>query len=281
MKKQCEEVRCIDKVVLDVTETLKQKLKIPIHVVSHVDVFDFESNEPYCLYVIGNEVHNNFDRKFIEDKNCKAIIKPYPYIPNYSPMTVKAKRLDDSKTKFLIDVGQEDPRVLNLPLGPSTAFNKKIIEKDVNFGFYGQLSGIRSFIIESFRKDFLSSTTYGGFGIDRGSEEYSSFVSRCKVSLVPTGHSPETYRLYEAALAGSALFGTPLPNTEYYRECPIVSIPWQYFQCANEYWLIDIFIKEIWTDLQKSQQDALSWAQKWTDTNFLAEKVINHINTYG
>lgn len=281
MKKPCKEVRCIDAVAASIVADLKSNLKIPIHFVSHLDVYDFELDEPYCMYVLGNEVHNSFDRKFEEDKNCRAIIKPYPYIPNYSPVSVAAKKVDCGKTKYTIEVGKEDPRILNLPLGHSTSFLSKNEEKNIPIGFYGQTSGIRQQIVSCFDPRFLSSKVYNGFGIDKGSEDYSEFLAKCHVALVPTGHSPETYRLYEAALAGCALFGTPLPETEYYNECPIVSIPWQYFQGANFLFLMELVANEIFKDLENCKKEAASWARKWTNSDFLAKKAFDHIKTFG
>jgi hypothetical protein len=279
MKKQCEDVRCIDKVALGVMERLKVELSIPVYFVTHLDVFNFELDESYCLYVVGNEVHQNFDRKFLEDKNCKAIIKPYPYIPDYSPVTVQSCEIDG---KYFIKTGNEDERILNFPLGHSVSFKEKNLEKSIQLGFCGQASGIRSQITNCVSwRDITTIETYQGFGIDRGSEKYSEFMAKCNVALVPMGHSPETYRLFEAALAGCALFGTPLPFTEYYSECPTSSIPWQYFNEHNSDLILSFFATSVLKNQKRLQHESKLWARKWTDVDFLAKKAINHINLHG
>jgi hypothetical protein len=279
MKKRYEKLitTSIDVVANSVNEELKNTVKIPIFMISHKDVEEFEHDEPYCLYILGNEEHKSFDFKF-SDKNCRTIIKPYPHIKNYSPSFVLNYQLDDIG-RYFIETDREDERVLNLPLGPTVNFSHENVEKNINFGFFGQSSGIRSQVVGMFPKNLLTNNIYSGFGINRSGSEYSEFLSRCEISLCPTGHSPETYRLYESAAAGCALIGTALPKTEYYFECPIFSLPWQAFTEQNKENIFEI-LEKILKNKEFFQNQSKKWAEKWTNPKFLSEISKKHIENF-
>lgn len=277
MKKQYENLEFIDRNVHKIIEKIQDVVHLKVIRIQHIEVKNFEYNEPYCLYIIGNETHENFDFKFL-DKNCKCIIKPYPYIENYSPLNVSCyKKLDDSR--FVIRTSPEDPRVLNLPLGPSIKFEKLDLEKNINFGFFGQTSGIRVEALNNMKH--ITTKTYKGFGMNLDAEDYSRFLSSCKVAFCPTGHSPETYRFYEAAIAGCAIFSTSLPDTEYYNECPAVTLPWQIIvQKNNEEFLRD-FCEKILKNYSEIQRMTQLWSDKWNNVNFLTDLTIAHIKKCG
>ena len=244
--------------------------------VSHVDVEKFESSDPYVLWILGNEEHKNFDYKF-NDKNCKAIVKPYPYIKDYNPVS-QPYIFDEQTKKILVKTDKEDPRVLNIPLGQTKNFKALIAAKEFDVGFYGQLSGIRNAILPHVPKAKIF--TYQKFGISRDGDEYSKFLSKCNISFCPTGQSPETYRLYESSLSGCILLGNPLPNTDYYRECPIFAVPWQQFNQDNKENLNSL-IENILINKQRYQSDSLAWATKWTSADYIEKLIIQHLKTIG
>jgi len=256
---------------------LKEKFKefkIPFYHVSHADVENFISDKPYVLWILGNEEHKNFDFKF-KDENCKAIIKPYPYIKDYNPVT-PPYFYDDNTKKVFIKVEKEDERVLNIPLGQTKNFIlQKEVQRDIPVGFYGQRSGIRNAILPQI--PFIKGFTYEKFGISREANEYINFLSRCDVSFCPTGQSPETYRLYESALMKCALLGTSLPYTEYYKDCPIYTLPWQEFNSKNKELIFNI-VEFILVNKDKLQLEAYKWSSKWTDTNFICHLILSHLN---
>jgi hypothetical protein len=121
----------------------------------------------------------------------------------------------------------------------------------------------------------MQSFIYEKFGISREGNEYSAFLNKCDISFCPTGQSPETYRLYESALSKCVLFGTPLPYTEYYKECPIISIPWQEFNTKNTQKILYI-LENILSD-KNLQLEAYAWATKWLDINFLYASIVRHL----
>lgn len=250
--------------------------KIPFYHISHADVEKFESSSPYVLWVLGNEEHKSFDYKF-NDKNCLAIVKPYPFIRNYNPVN-QPYMLDPATQRIFVAVDREDPRVLNIPLGHSRNFTKKYSEKrDVKIGFYGQISGIRSAILTSVPG--LESFVYEKFGITRSGEEYCNFLSRSLLSFCPTGQSPETYRLYESALSGCGIIGNPLPFTDYYRECPMISIPWQEFNHANLDKIGEI-IEYMISNHASISSESIKWAQKWSNPDHIQSMIVGHIKKF-
>jgi hypothetical protein len=269
-------VGCIDSLCFDTFESISASVDVPIWLVSHDDVDKIRFSKPYGLWILGNEQHRSFDFKFSIDSNCKFIIKPYPYIENYSP--VKQPYVIESNLSTVLSCQYvkpsiEDPRVLNLPLGCSKNFRYRPLEKSIDIGFYGQISGIRSYMLPWIEN--LNVVCYKGFGINRSGEEYSEFISKCKIAFCPSGQSPETYRLFEAAKSGCAIISNCLPNVEYYRECPALIIPWECFNESNS----DMINKNIYhmlDNIDAHQQEMKLWIEKWTSPDFISNKVIMH-----
>ncbi len=270
-------VNCIDSLCLDTFEIISANVDIPIWLVSHSDVDKISFSKPYGLWILGNEWHRSFDFKFSIDPNCKFIIKPYPHIENYSPMQQPysmGSNLVNGSSRQYVKTTIEDPRIVNLPLGYSKNFRYRSLEKSIDIGFYGQTSGIRSSMIPWIKG--LSGVLYKGFGIARPGEEYSDFISRCKIAFCPSGQSPETYRLFEAAKSGCAVISNSLPDVEYYRECPALTIPWECFDKSNSE-IINKNISHMLANIDAYQQEMKLWVEKWTSPAFISDKVIRHI----
>lgn len=269
-------VECIDQIFFSVIDEVSSACSVPIWLISHNDVDRFTSDYPYGLWIAGNENHQSFDEKFKQDPNCLFIVKPYPYIKNYSPIG-QTYRFDKDLGKYFVETSKEDPRVLNIPLGPTHKFKQKQanhLNREIDLGFMGQTSGIRQTMISNLPR--LVGQTYSGFGIRRSSDIYSDFLSRCKVSFCPSGHSPETYRLFESSIAGCAVLGNPLPDTEYYIECPAVTIPWQSITSENRE-SIDQIVEYTIENFDKLSSEMKSWALKWTSPKHISEIVKSHI----
>jgi hypothetical protein len=249
---------------------------IPIWIISHSDVDKISFSKPYGLWILGNEWHRSFDFKFSIDANCKFIIKPYPYIENYSPIHQpydEGRILPIESNRQYVKTSIEDHRVINIPLGLNRNFRNRQLKKTIDIGFYGQISGIRSAMLPWIKG--LNVVLYNGFGFARSDEEYSEFISKCKIAFCPSGQSPETYRLFEAAKSECAVISNCLPDTEYYRECPALTVPWECFNESNS----DIINKKIChmlDNIDELQKEMKLWVEKWTSPEFISNKVIMH-----
>jgi hypothetical protein len=268
-------VECINQIFFSVIDEVSSACPVPIWLISHNDVDRFTSDYPYGLWIAGNENHQSFDEKFKQDPNCLFIVKPYPYIKNYSPIG-QSYRFDKDLGKYFVETCKEDPRVLNIPLGPTKKFKNQTNGncRNIDLGFIGQVSGIRQMMISNLPR--LEAQTYRGFGIHRDVSSYSDFLSRCKASFCPAGHSPETYRLFESSISGCAVFGNPLPDTEYYLECPAVTIPWQLITPENKE-SIERVVQYTIENFDILSAEMKSWAMKWTSPERIYKIVKNHI----
>jgi hypothetical protein len=65
----------------------------------------------------------------------------------------------------------------------------------------------------------------GEDGWARGlAESYSELLGQTRVCLVPRGHSPETFRFFEALRAGCVIVCESLPDHWFYRDAPVITV---------------------------------------------------------
>ena len=178
------------------------------------------------------------------------IIKNYPRLINVAANPIISQEYKTSwnastgHQKFIVEKEQEN--IFTIPLGTCNNYNP--IPNKLNRnpgGFIGQWTQFRQQKIENIISSFdqgqcpYTWAFYNGFGpfVQKGpdethnqntsldSEKYSSFMSGCEISFIPGGQSAETYRLFEAALAGCIAVHDILPDIWYYDDLPYIPLP--------------------------------------------------------
>ena len=219
---------------------------------------EIQEKDAFVLMVCGNENHLSVDH-YLEDKRVKAIVKNYPRLKNVSKDPEIAQEFNtvtyvetDGRTMFVVEKEQEN--IITIPLGVCNNFNPVVNCSKTNpGGFIGQYTTFRHEKIDRINNSFSGSCPYiwgfyRGFGpfvqaeIDQDKEnfslttaDYSDFLSNSEVCFAPSGQSPETYRLFEAAMAGCVLVHDVLPEVWYYDSLPHVPLNTSNFQALHEY----------------------------------------------
>jgi len=103
--------------------------------------------------------------------------------------------------------------------------NTKIQDRQIDLFFWGQLSNRQNLFENSkriFGKNILNFTSGFREGIDI--IRYHKLLSNSKISLVPKGVSPETFRFSESFASGCIVITTEKLNVWYYENCPAIFI---------------------------------------------------------
>jgi hypothetical protein len=82
--------------------------------------------------------------------------------------------------------------------------------------------------------------TDGFLGSVSNADDYWPLLRRAKIALCPRGGVPETYRFFEAAIAGCAIVSEALPRAWYYEGHPAIIVPnWRGLGCVLDELLQD------------------------------------------
>ena len=122
---------------------------------------------------------------------------------------------------FPINIGYNSSGYESIEFNPNT----KMQDRPINFFFCGQLSN-RQELYENSKKlpgnNILEFTNGFREGIDV--IKYHNLLSNSKISLVPKGVSPETFRFSESFASGCIVITTEKLNVWYYENCPAIFI---------------------------------------------------------
>lgn len=235
-------------------------LNLPVYQVNFEDEDNLTSSNtpssPHIVMICGNENHNSVNH-YLDNPYTKMVIKNYPRIINVSKepdvsQTYKTFVNKDNQLKFVVE--KEPENTFTIPLGPCNNYNP--IPNKPNRdpgGFIGQWTQLRQTKLESIRSCFPPDTCpydfafYKGFGpfvqqrlpknkeASLTTEVYSNFMSNSELAIIPSGQSPETYRLFEAALAGCIAVHDILPDIWYYDNLPYLPLQYGDFLPIKEY----------------------------------------------
>ena len=239
-----------------------QGLKLPVYQISYTPESDYKNLVPnsvkeYILMICGNENHESVDF-YLNDPRVKMIVKNYPRMINVSldgPGAYEYSAKKNSTTghvRFVVE--KEKENILTIPLGSCNNYNPLIsYSKTSPGGFVGQWTQFRQEKIEKMINSFGSDifpydlAFYNGFGpfvqsnnaSDWSSsldiQTYSNFMTKSEVAFVLSGQSPETYRLFEAAIAGCIIVHDVLPDLWYYEKLPYVPLQPEGFSAVHDY----------------------------------------------
>jgi hypothetical protein len=248
-------------------------LNLPVYQVNYKDEKEFGQtinckDDAFILMICGNENHRSVGH-YLEDSRVKMIIKNYPRMINQSedPETSQeytTKINQKGHQKFIIE--DEPKNMLTIPLGICNNFNPVSSKLNrTSGGFIGQWTQFRQQKFENIRNGFINASEdcpydfafYNGFGPfvqrntdsvkeNKGSlrtEVYSNFMSNADIAFIPSGQSPETYRLFEAAAAGCIIVHDVLPDIWYYDSLPYVPLESTDFMPVKDY--IDNYTDEL------------------------------------
>jgi len=127
----------------------------------------------------------------------------------------------DYNKVFPINIGYNSSGYESIKFNPNT----KIQDRQIDLFFFGQLSSRQS-LYENSKKisgnNILNFTQGFREGIDV--IKYQNLLSNSKISLVPKGVSPETFRFSESFAAGCIVITTEKLNVWYYENCPAIFI---------------------------------------------------------
>jgi len=125
----------------------------------------------------------------------------------------------DYNKVFPINIGYNSSGYESIEFNPNT----KIQDRQIDLFFYGQLSNRQS-LFENSKKisgnNILNFTS--GFREGINIIEYKKLLSNSKISLVPKGVSPETFRFSESFASGCIVITTEKINVWYYENCPAI-----------------------------------------------------------
>ena len=270
-----------------------------IYRISHLDA-DIElvtemtsKSDSYILFIKGNENHECFDNLY-EDPKLLSIIKNYPALVNHG------KKVDGEQSYAAplingvprYETITEDERTINIPLGYCNGFKPfPRRSRAINRFFCGQTTTNRvkwiDFInnIDKFGDDDIYGFYKGFAGIEKQREnalnrnDYAITLGNSDIALCPAGHSPETFRLAEAALSGCAIIHEVLPNTEYYSEMPGIVITYGIWQKSDEEvieWLRPK-MKIIYENIIELSNQSMLWYNKWVEESSCSKRILNHL----
>jgi hypothetical protein len=190
------------------------------------------------LKILNNHLDDNFElyliyRDFTSDIPNNNKIKVGIHISNETTYDDKYyNKLDiifrfylsdycDYDKVFPINIGYNSSGYESIKFNP----NKKIQDRQIDLFFFGQLSS-RQNLYENSKKisgnNILNFTQGFREGIDV--IKYHNLLSNSKISLVPKGVSPETFRFSESFAAGCIVITTEKINVWYYENCPAIFI---------------------------------------------------------
>ena len=223
------------------------------------DITKHIKDDAFGLMICGNENHESVDH-YLSDKRVKVIFKNYPLISNVTDEGTFGQTygtfIDSTgREKFIVE--KESENIITLPLGYCNDFNPVPTNNlRVPGGFIGQYTQFRNDKITAIQQSFEPGQCpyewgfYKGFGpfvqkdFDGAGEkfnhslkppEYSDFMSRCETIFAFHGQSPETYRLFEAAMAGCIVVHDILPDVWYYKDLPYIPCEHKNFNRVQEY----------------------------------------------
>ena len=213
--------------------------------------------DAFVLMICGNENHESVEH-YLSDSRVKMIVKNYPRMLNITDGNETGQTygtfLDQNgREKFIVE--KESDNIITIPLGYCNDFNPvPTFNHREPGGFIGQWTQFRNDKIKAIDKAFDDSpydwVFYRGFGpfvqsdVDSDNKKfsyslkpkiYSNFMSRIESAFVFSGQSPETYRLFEAAMAGCIIVHDILPDTWYYNDLPYVPCNFDNFKSVYDY----------------------------------------------
>ena len=275
--------------VFCVAET--QGLRLPVYQIDYTPESDYKNLVPnsvkeYILMICGNENHESVDF-YLNDPRVKMIVKNYPRMINCAadvPGAYEYNVKRDTTTgrqRFVIE--REKENILTIPLGSCNNYNPLLnYNKNSPGGFVGQWTQFRQEkvekIINSFGSDicpydwafykgfgpFVQSDTSSDWSSSLDTQTYSNFMSKSEVAFVLSGQSPETYRLFEAAMAGCIIVHDNLPDIWYYKELPYVPLQPESFIAVHDY---------IQANKKDLKSHTASWYQRFASPVAVGKKI--------
>jgi hypothetical protein len=220
-----------------------------------VDTEKYKNKIKICIHP-GNEIH--YKNKFYNEFD---FVFRY-YLTDYC----------DYKKVFPINIGYNSSGFENLNFDSS----KKMDERNINCFFSGQINNQNRISLINKLKTFNNNKNIINFtkGFREGLEiqEYKDMLSNTKISLVPKGISPETFRFTESFASGCLVITTEKINVWYYETCPAIFL--NSWEELNEDFINNLLNKNLEIERQKS----LEYFDKCLSGISNAEYIIGIIN---
>jgi hypothetical protein len=125
----------------------------------------------------------------------------------------------DYNKVFPINIGYNSSGFESLKFNP----NKKITDREIDLFFYGQINNRQELYDNSKKISGNNKLNFtSGFREGINIIEYTNLLSNSKISLVPKGVSPETFRFSESFASGCVVITTEKINVWYYENCPAI-----------------------------------------------------------
>ena len=258
----------------------KYGLDIPVYQIDRKKNIKNIKDEKYILMLTGNEDHESLDYLY-ENEKIVAIIKNYPHMINQGSEDSRVYTFDFKRQRLVCE--KEDSRTLNIPLGHTNGYQIYAFEKrKIKGGFLGQATLLRRQLIDKIHDIYpdFKFGLYEGFGPfvqgrNGGSlniKDYAYNLSNMLVSLCLNGQSPETFRLFESAMAGCIMLSTPLPDTWYYEDSPIITLHhWDDTETLKSKFEHALCNSEIFVESSRN------WYNEKVSPQSVGKKIMEHI----
>jgi hypothetical protein len=177
----------------------------------------------------------------------------------------------DYNKVFPINIGYNSSGYESLKFNP----NKKITDREIDLFFYGQINN-RQELYESSKKISGNNELNFTSGFREGINiiEYTNLLSNSKISLVPKGVSPETFRFSESFASGCVVITTEKINVWYYENCPAIFLN-SWLELNQN--LIDEILN--FDDIDSLRIKSIDYYEKYLSAKANANYILNKIKS--
>jgi hypothetical protein len=246
-----------------------------------ISFLEKELDDRFVLCVIYEELYKY--ENIIDENEYKDKIKIAIHVGNETIFKNKFYDSFDYIFRFYLSEFCDYKKVFPINIGYNSSgrdsvnffSNKKIINRNYDCFFSGQINNHnRISLVNKISKLKNDKNFYGttkGFRQGLEIDDYVQIMSNSKISLVPKGVSPETFRFTESFASGCVVITTEKLNVWYYDNCPAIFLDsWE--SLTQE--LIDEILQR---DLELESQKSLDYYKNFLSAESNSKYILNTV----